>query len=124
MSWKAVESVFRTSSGLLLSEVTFCIEALAKPIFRACGCTPSQTDLAQASSSLLLLHPDSVSTSTTPPDSAAANFLFTDGPLLLTSGPGTYTPHDGRAHAVCPDIDALSGIDPMGEMAHGPGPTG
>src|SRR3954451_1000436 len=104
MSWKACASVFWTSAGVLLSEVSFWIAALAASIFLACGCTASQTCLAQASSLSLpssLLHPDSASTSTAPPDSAAASFLFTGLVPSMALGPGTYTaparqPHAGR----------------------------
>src|SRR5690606_11793787 len=96
MSLKALESVFWTSSGVLLSEVSFWMAALADSIFFACGCTASQTCLAQASSSSLESsppHPVSASTSTAPPDSAAASFLFTGLVPSMALGPGTYTPH-------------------------------
>src|SRR5690349_21094398 len=102
MSWKACASVCWTCSGVLLSEVSFWIAALAASIFLACGCTPSQTCLAQESSLsllLLLLHPDSASTSTAPPDSAAASFLFTGLVPSMALGPGTYTPHRRQPHA-------------------------
>src|SRR5260221_8387972 len=100
MSWKACESVFWTSSGVLLSEVSFWIAVLAASIFLACGCTATQTCLAQepslaSLSSPLPPHPDSASTSTAPPDSAAASFLFTGLVPSMALGPGTYTP-DGR----------------------------
>src|SRR3954468_15630528 len=105
MSWKACASVFRTSAGVLLSEVSFWIAALAASIFLACGCTASQTCLAQASSLSLpssLLHPDSASTSTAPPDSAAASFLFTGLVPSMALGPGTYTSSGRHQYAECP----------------------
>src|ERR1041385_8551890 len=95
MSWKACASVFWTSAGVLLSEVSFWIAALAASIFFACGFTASHTCLAQASSFSLPSsppHPDSASTSTAPPDSATASFLFTGLVPSMAPGPGTYTP--------------------------------
>src|SRR3954468_23175201 len=100
MSWKACESVSWTSAGVLLSEVCFWMAVLAAAIFFACGCTASQTCSAQEfslSSLSSLLHPDSASTSTAPPDSAAASFLFTGLVPSMALGPGTYTP-SGRHH--------------------------
>src|SRR5215210_2532928 len=105
MSWKAWASVFWTAAGVLLSEVSFWIAALAASIFLACGCTASQTSLAQEFSlSLLssLLHPDSASTSTAPPDSAAASFLFTGLVPSMALGPGTYTPSGRHPYAEHP----------------------
>ncbi len=70
------------------------MEALAFAIFCSWGWNWSQTFLAQSFTLLSLssLQPDSVSTSTAPPDSAAASFLFTGLVPSKALGPGTYTP--------------------------------
>lgn len=107
MSWKPLESAFCTSAGALWSVVSFWIAVLAAAIFWTCGCTASQTCLAQGSSlsSLLLLpllHADSASTSTAPPDSAAVSFLFTGLVPSVALGPGTYTSHGRRPYGEFP----------------------
>src|SRR5690348_16980468 len=96
MSWNACESVFWSVSGLAVSAAVVLIAAFAALIFASCAGTASHTDLAQATSlgsgSLLpplLLHPDSATTSTAPPDSAAASFLFTGLVPSMALGPRT-----------------------------------
>ncbi len=99
--WKATESVRWTSAGGLWSSVFWPMAALALLIFWSCGWAWAQNFLAQSLtlSSLSSLQPDSVSTSTAPPDSAAANFLFTGlvpskalGPELTRRGFGSRVP--------------------------------
>ena len=94
-----MDGEFELVAGALSSEVSFWIEALAAAIFLICGCTESQTSLAQEFSLSFVSssppQPDSASTSTAPPDSAAASFLFTGLVPSMALGPGTYTP-DGR----------------------------
>ncbi len=98
MSWKASAYVFcALLGGRLLSVAMAAIAALADLIFALGAGTASHTVLAQDTSlgsgpsSPLPLHPDTATTSTAPPDSAAASFLFTGLVPSMALGPGIYT---------------------------------
>src|SRR5512147_2409153 len=105
MSWKAWESVFWSVLGLAVSTAVVPIAAFAALILASWAGTASHTDLAQATSLgsgpllPLLPHPDSATTSTAPPESAAASFLFTGLVPSMALGPRTL--HGGSTSAPC-----------------------